>query len=81
MSKCPHCGESLKVTKEQWSEHVRAGIERARRNGKTIGRPKIVDVRRVLKMWGDGKTVKQIAKELRVSIRSIQVAVKNETNR
>lgn len=49
-------------------ERVRAGVDRAREQGKTLGRPKrIVDRDRVLELYGEHRSVRKVAKLVGVS--------------
>ena len=47
---------------------IRAGLDRARRNGTALGRPAvIVDRARVMRLHGQGKSIREIAAELKTS--------------
>ena len=57
-----------KAERQRMGERTRAGLERARRNGSTFGRPKlVVDRARVLELREAGETLVAIAKRLKVS--------------
>jgi len=61
-----------KAERQRMGERTRAGLERARRNGSTFGRPKlVVDRARVLELGEAGETLVAIAKRLKVSKSSI----------
>ncbi len=50
------------------AERVKAGLRRARENGKRLGRPSVqVDVEKVLQMRAEGLSLRAIAKEVGVS--------------
>ncbi len=58
-------GYFARMERERLSERTRAGLERARRQGKTIGRPKrILDGRRMLELREAGASYRAIADEL-----------------
>jgi DNA invertase Pin-like site-specific DNA recombinase len=51
------------------SERVKAGLNRARDEGKVLGRPKkIANIKNILKDRNSGMTIRQIAKEQNLSI-------------
>ncbi len=50
------------------AERVKAGLRRAKENGKKLGRPSVqVDVEKVLQMRAEGLSLRAIAKETGVS--------------
>ena len=55
------------------SERVRGGLERARANGKVLGRPKIPEheVDAVRKLRRSGKSLRAVARELGISHTSV----------
>jgi DNA invertase Pin-like site-specific DNA recombinase len=55
-------------------ERVKAGLQRARKNGKTLGRPRIPKSkeRAIKAARTSGKAIKAIAKELRVGVGTVQ---------
>lgn len=54
-------------------ERTRAGLAAARRRGKRLGRPPVhVDVERALVLRAEGKSIRHVAKELGVSVGTIQ---------
>lgn len=54
-------------------ERVRAGVSRAKANGKHIGRPKIgVDVRPAVALLEQGRGIKQVAKILGMSVSTLR---------
>ena len=49
-------------------ERVRAGLQNARRSGKTLGRPRrIVDIGRISRMKAEGQSLRSIASKLDIS--------------
>lgn len=57
-----------KAERTLMQNRIRAGLDRARRNGATLGRPAvIVDRARVMHLHGQGKTIREIAAALKVS--------------
>jgi DNA invertase Pin-like site-specific DNA recombinase len=68
-----------KFERRRLQERVKAGLERARAEGKTLGRPVtvIADTKaRIREMKAAGKTVRQIAGELGIGIGSVSRAIK-----
>lgn len=60
-------GAIAEFERETISERVKAGIERARAEGKTLGRPRVaIDVPRALELRAKGLGYKQVAKQLGV---------------
>jgi len=64
------------------SERVRAGMERARRQGVRFGsRPRLIfDREKVRRLRGAGKSVRQISKEMRLSVGTIHRALTSPQN-
>jgi DNA invertase Pin-like site-specific DNA recombinase len=61
------------------SERTRAGLERAKREGKTLGRRAVVvDMKSLLKMRAKGLGLRPMAKKLRVSVNTLQKALKSQ---
>jgi DNA invertase Pin-like site-specific DNA recombinase len=56
-------------------ERVKAGIENARRKGKRLGRPKTCDHEAIRKHRKQGCSYRKIAKDLNVSVASVQRAL------
>lgn len=58
-----------KQEREKISERTKAGLDRAKRQGKRLGRPNVrFDSRRVQELRASGATLEQIAKEFRCSV-------------
>ena len=58
-------------------ERVRAGLDRARKQGKTLGRPKVgINREEIIKLKSEGNTYRQIAKILSISTGKICEALK-----
>ena len=59
------------------SERTRAGLARARREGKTLGRPEVrLNLERVRNMQKDGLGLRPIAKKLGCSVNTVQKALR-----
>lgn len=68
-----------KFERRRLQERVRAGLERAKAQGKVLGRPVTVDETvkgRIRELKAAGKTVRQIASELRVGVGTVARAMK-----
>ncbi len=65
-----------KIEREKISERTKAGLRRARRDGKTLGRPRVeVDVLRVRKLQAGGMGLREIAEKTGWSLSSIMRAL------
>ncbi len=63
------CGVFAEFERGMLSERVKAGLSRARQEGKVLGRPvKIVNIRKIIEERREGKTIRQIARENSLSI-------------
>lgn len=63
--------------REMTVDRVKSGLERARREGKVIGRPKSkINSYQVMRMKNEGMSLRQIATELNSSLGSIQRCIK-----
>ena len=63
------CGVFAEFERAILSERVKAGLNRAREEGKVIGRPiKDVNIKKLLEARDSGKTIRQIAIEHQISI-------------
>jgi len=58
-------------------ERVKAGLERARAQGKTLGRPRTPEVveRKIRAARRQGKGIKKIARELGIGVSTVQRVV------
>ena len=61
------------IEREKISERTKAGLERARAEGKRLGRPKVRDEVRdkVMELWNQGKSKYRISKELGISTSTV----------
>ena len=63
------CGVFAEFERGILSERVKAGLNRAKKEGKVLGRPiKIANIKKILKDRNSGMTIRQIAKEQNLSI-------------
>lgn len=62
--------------RERLIERTKAGLERARRQGKRIGRPRVrVDVTQALALQNEGASIRQIALKLGVGAATLHRAL------
>jgi DNA invertase Pin-like site-specific DNA recombinase len=67
-----------KIEREKISERTKAGLRRAKREGKTLGRPRVtVDVEKVRKLQADGMGLRGVAEKTGWSLSSIMRAMKS----
>ena len=72
------CGVFAEFERSILSERVKAGLNRARAEGKKLGRPiKVANLKKMLEDRKSGKTIRQIASEHKVSIGKVHNAVSN----
>ena len=63
------CGVFAEFERSILSERVKAGLNRAREEGKVLGRPiKVVNVNKILQSRDKGMTYRQLAAENRISV-------------
>jgi len=63
--------------RERLVERTKVGLERARRQGKRIGRPRVrVDVTKALALQGEGKSIREIAMKLGVGAATLHRALR-----
>ena len=83
------CGVFAEFERGILSERVKAGLNRAREQGKLLGRPvKVANIRQLIEDRKRGKTIRQIAIDHRVSIGKVhkllsqnhEQVMENETN-
>jgi len=70
--------------RERLRERVLAGLDRARRQGKKIGRPKRLvrlDEDRALRLVGEGRSVRAVARQLGVPVSTAQRALRRARTR
>ena len=71
------CGVFAEFERGMLSERVKAGLIRAKEEGKVLGRPlKIANIKAILQARDQGKTIRQIAAEHRLSVGKIHSLVK-----
>jgi len=64
------------LEKDIIAERVKAGLRRAKENGKQLGRPKVlVDVEEACQLRSEGMSLRAISKQLRVSRETLTVAL------
>ena len=69
-----------KIEREKISERTKAGLRRARREGKILGRPRVsVDVRKVRTLQAGGLGLRGIAEQTGWSLSSIMRTLRKET--
>src|SRR6267143_5095439 len=65
--------------RERLIERTRAGLERARRQGKRIGRPRVsVDLAKALALQSEGKSIREIALKLGVGAATLHRALRTD---
>ena len=63
-------------------ERVCAGLDRARKNGKRLGRPRrVVDVDRALQLLAEGRSQRQVAVALKIPRATLRAALARSTGR
>ena len=74
------CGVFAEFERGILSERVKAGLNRAKQQGKVLGRPvKVANVKAIINDRVLGKTVRQIASEQELSIGKIHKIIKNNS--
>lgn len=68
------CGVFAEFERAMIQERVKAGLARARAQGKKLGRPRVaLEIeRKILKARGKGKGIKKIAREMGVGVGTVQ---------
>ena len=75
------CGVFAEFERSILSERVKAGLNRAREEGKTLGRPlKIANAKKILEAKASGATIRQIAKSEGLSIGKVHKVLKLTNN-
>jgi DNA invertase Pin-like site-specific DNA recombinase len=70
------CGVFAEFERGILSERVKAGLNRAREEGKALGRPfKVANIKAILKDREQGKTIRQIANERNLSVGKVHKLV------
>ena len=77
------CGVFAEFERGILSERVKAGLSRARQEGKTLGRPmKFANIKKIIESRKGGKTIRQIASEQKMSVGKIhKVLSENESGK
>ena len=71
------CGVFAEFERGILSERVKAGLNRARADGKTLGRPlKIANIKAILQDRAKGKTIRAIARDTNLSIGKVHKVLK-----
>ena len=74
------CGVFAEFERGMLSERVKAGLNRAKEEGKVLGRPiKVVNVKAIIEGRKDGKTIRQLAGEQELSVGKIHQILKSNT--
>ena len=73
------CGVFAEFERGILSERVKAGLNRAREEGKPLGRPmKVANIKKIVEDRNSGKTIRQIASEQKLSVGKVhRVLVQN----
>lgn len=72
------CGVFAEFERGMLSERVRAGLNRAKAEGKVLGRPvKVANMKAIIKDREEGKTIRAIAREHSLSIGKVHKIVSN----
>lgn len=73
------CGVFAEFERGILSERVKAGLNRAREEGKVLGRPiKFANIKNILKGRNDGQTIRQIAIEQNLSVGKVHQIIRKE---
>ena len=73
------CGVFAEFERGILSERVKAGLNRARADGKKLGRPiKVANIKKMLEDRSRGKTIRQIAKEQSLSVGKVHKLLNGE---
>jgi DNA invertase Pin-like site-specific DNA recombinase len=75
------CGVFAEFERGILSERVKAGLNRARAEGKNLGRPiKVVNIKKMLEDRDHGKTIRQIASEQKISVGKVHRVLSETEN-
>ena len=73
------CGVFAEFERGILSERVKAGLNKAKEEGKTLGRPmKFANIKKIVEDRGRGKTIRQIANEQRLSVGKVHKLLNGE---
>lgn len=74
------CGVFAEFERGMLSERVKAGLRRAKEEGRLLGRPKkTVNIQKLLSHRREGKTIRQISYEHRLSVGKVHNALRSLT--
>ena len=74
------CGVFAEFERGMLSERVKAGLSRAKEQGKILGRPiKVANVKAIIEGRNNGKTIRQLAGEQDLSVGKIHQILKSNT--
>lgn len=75
------CGVFAEFERSMLSERVKAGLNRARKEGKVLGRPtKVVNIAKLMEARMRGKTIREIAKEQNLSLGKVHKLIKENND-
>ena len=75
------CGVFAEFERGMLSERVKAGLRRAKEQGKALGRPvKVANIEALLKARRDGKTIRQLSVEHQLSVGKVHSLLKGAAN-
>lgn len=75
------CGVFAEFERAILSERVKAGLKRARSEGKLLGRPmKVANIKKIIEDRQDGKTIRQIAESQKLSVGKVHKIVSSHTH-
>lgn len=76
------CGVFAEFERDMLSERVKAGLSRAKGQGKVLGRPiKIANIKKIFDDRTAGKTIREIAREEGLSVGKIHTLLKCQSNK
>ena len=71
------CGVFAEFERGILSERVKAGLNRAKKQGKVLGRPvKVANIKKLLEDRNGGKTIRELAKEHNISVGKVHSILK-----
>ena len=74
------CGVFAEFERGILSERVKAGLNRAKAEGKVLGRPtKIANIKKLIEDRNSGKTIRELAKEHRISVGKVHKIVSSNS--
>ena len=77
--RCSRCGVFAEFERGILSERVKAGLNRVKEQGKVLGRPvKVANIKKLIEDRNNGKTIRELAKEHRISIGKVHKIIKQD---